>query len=159
MYLVNLSSGWKLCWSILFSIMLVVGWAITPAQAHCKGKHTGTHEHCIEVGDPPAAVFNPEIVWYHGFNSSNRIIVIANGDGSNPTTILSEGRKTGVIGSVSWSPGGKEILLTRAAGEQNSAGVYRLTIFDDDGIFSVGTPTPVVDSGGGGALVADSRPR
>jgi len=40
MYLVNLRFGWKLWWSVLLSIMLVVGWAITPAQADdCKGKH------------------------------------------------------------------------------------------------------------------------
>ena len=28
-----------------------MGWAITPAQAHCKKNHTGEHPHCN--GDPP----------------------------------------------------------------------------------------------------------
>ena len=152
MYLVNLRSGWKLCWSILFSIMLIVGWAITPAEAHCKanGPHS-TVEHCTGGGEPPAD-FNPEIVWVAG---GLRSIVIANGDGSNPTTILNDGSETGQIISVSWSPDGKEILLTRGAGEQGPTGVYSLPIFDGDsnslnprGNFSVGTPTLVVESNG-----------
>jgi len=33
-----------------FFVLLVV-WAVTPAQAHCKGKHQPPHEHCN--GEPP----------------------------------------------------------------------------------------------------------
>ena len=52
MYLVNLRFGWKLWWRVIFSIMLVVGWAITPAQTHCKGNHTDPHPHCTDGGEP-----------------------------------------------------------------------------------------------------------
>jgi hypothetical protein len=143
MYLRNLRSGWKLSWSIFFSIMLIVGWAITPAEAHCKanGPHS-TVEHCTGSGggeDPP---FDPELVW------TTSGIVIANKDGSNPTSIVDGG-------NPSWSPGGKELLFNRDASNQGPAGVYRLPIFDGDpdspnprGNFSVGTPTLVVESDG-----------
>jgi hypothetical protein len=32
--------------------MLAVGGVVTPLQAHCKGKHSAPHEHCIDL--PPA---------------------------------------------------------------------------------------------------------
>ena len=38
---------------ILFALavlVLAVGWPITPAQAHCKGPHTGNHPHCLDPG-------------------------------------------------------------------------------------------------------------
>ncbi len=31
--------------------VLVLGWALTPAQAHCDGRHSGNHPHC-DVGPP-----------------------------------------------------------------------------------------------------------
>ena len=35
--------------TVLFAFatfVLIVGWAITPAQAHCQGVHSGDHRHC-----------------------------------------------------------------------------------------------------------------
>ncbi|MCZ6608441.1 MAG: hypothetical protein O7A66_00370, partial [Alphaproteobacteria bacterium] len=134
-------------WTSVFlcaAVALFFGVASTPAQAHCKGKHTGSHPHC--AGTEPPANFNPELVWV------NDGIVIANGDGSNPTKIYTYPNVSGGTRKlrVSWAPGGREILFAISDGPQGP-GIYRLPIFVDDpdslnprGQYSVGTPTFVV---------------
>ena len=77
-------------------LALGLGLSPTPAEAHCKGKHTGNHPHCGGGEDPPPTAFNPEIVW----RESNTTIKIANGDGTNATTILSDKNFAGPIGNV-----------------------------------------------------------
>ena len=104
MYLVNLRFGWKLSWIVFFSIMLVVGWAITPAQAHCKAK--GPHvEHCTGGEDPPPPGDADPVIVYVAVHSSvgtDNDLMVANADGSNQTTLLT----SNVAGFFfpAWSP-------------------------------------------------------
>ncbi|MDX1486004.1 MAG: hypothetical protein R3229_16150 [Alphaproteobacteria bacterium] len=125
------------------ALLLIV--APPSAQAHCAGKHTGDHPHCSgEEPPPPPADFNPELVWI----KDGQHIVVANRDGTNPTIIFT--RSSGqAMSSVSWSPGGLEILFPITEGPQGP-GIYRLPIFDGvadathpRGNFSVGAPTRV----------------
>ncbi len=143
MYLVNLRSGWKLWWSVLFSIMLIVGWAITPAQAgHCKGKHKNDPG----CGGAPPADFNPEIVYtgaarsgkgkFSSITSLN--LVVADATVSNTQVVFTLPAGTGGLRHPSWSPDGTEVLFTQEVDGQ--WGIYRLSIFNVEGDISVGEP-------------------
>jgi len=158
MYLVNLRSGWKLWWSVLFSIMLIVGWAIVPAQAHCDGKHAGNHPHCTGGGggggggeDPPVPNFDPEIVYYRvtgaGAKRTNNLVV-ADATVSNTHVVFDSPN----LRFPSWSPDGTEVLFIDEVDGQ--WGIYRLSILDGQGNFSVGDPTPIIS-----VNANSSRPR
>ncbi len=101
MYLVNLSSGWKLWWSVFFSIMLVVGWAITPAQAHCKKPdHGDCNSGGGGGGKPPKGPANPVIAFTAGGLGEIRVM---DADGGNQKSVVSGGG----IRQPSWSPDGR----------------------------------------------------
>ena len=106
MYLVNLRSGWKLWLSVLFSIMLIVGWAITPAQAHdCTRHDDKSHKHCNGGGGgggggkppkddpPPPEDFNPVIAISGSHKGKGRgpvqdIIMVMEADGSTKQVVV-----------------------------------------------------------------------
>ena len=104
MYLVNLRFGWKFWWSVLFSIMLVVGWAITPAGAHCKKINGVVHIDCKGGEDPPPpSGANPAIVFVAVSSAGpDNDLMVADADGSNQTALLSSNQAGFFF--PAWSP-------------------------------------------------------
>jgi len=146
MYLVNLRFGWKLWWSVLFSIMLVVGWAITSSQAdHCKGKHKND-DGCNSGGgggggkppkDDPPVQPNPVIVYQHTTNQGTHFIV-ADEDGGNNTVVYKGG---GSFNQASWcSDDGTDIVFVDEI--DGITGVYLLKVVQVDA--ASGNRTPLV---------------
>jgi len=144
MYLENLRFGWKLWWSVLFSIMLVVGWAITPAQAHCKanGPHS-TAEHCAGSGGgedpPPPSDADPAIVYDASFkvrSTVTRSIFVVNSDGTNRLPVI-EGTKELSYRDASWSPDGKGLVfrVQPTIGTDNPSldpGIYTIRMIEEN---------------------------
>ncbi|MDH3445019.1 MAG: hypothetical protein OEN50_13915, partial [Deltaproteobacteria bacterium] len=102
MYLVNHRFALKLSCTVLFSIMLIVGWAIAPAQAHCGGNHTGNHSHC--AGNPPSGTPNAPFIYAKSTN-----IYVTDTSGSGSTQVFS-----GVSGfaAPSWTADGNGFLIS-----------------------------------------------
>lgn len=89
---------------MLIAMMLVP----TGVSAHCKGKHTGEHEHCGGGGgeDPPA---NPAFA-IAGDGASTGSVFLMNVDGSNYESIFNRKTARGLsVWDVKWSPDGNRI--------------------------------------------------
>ena len=165
MYLVNLRFGWKLWWSVLFSIMLVVGWTITSSQAdHCKGKHK-KDDGCNSGGGggggkppkddpPPPEDFNPVIATWGEHKGKGRvsgIIMVMEADGSTKQVVVdtSDGLFDVARGAI-WSPDGSRIAFWGGSGF--SRGYYITEMEMDASVWTGGWHSPelLVDLGGGG---------
>ena len=112
-------------WVTLLSILLIVTWAISPAEAdHCKGQHKNDPG-CDGGGgppnnDPPPSLARSAIVYVNG-NS----IKVADADGSNQTTLFS--RRRAVFWNPSWSPDGNTMIFTSDM-DPEGPGIYRIRI-------------------------------
>jgi hypothetical protein len=80
------------------SILLLITVMLVPfdASAHCKGKHTGDHPHCVGGGDPPdpGGSADPQLVYRDRDNLPASFL--ANANGSSQTQIWN----AGIIGSL-----------------------------------------------------------
>ena len=92
--------------------ILLIAMMLVPIDgaAHCKGKHTGDHEHCTGGDDPPdpgSGSADPQLVYRDRDNLPASFL--ANSDGRNQTQIWD----AGVIGSLD-APGNR--VLFRGVG-------------------------------------------
>ena len=151
MYLVNLRSGWKLSWIILFSIMLVVGWAITPAEAdHCKGKHKNDPGCDGGGGEPPPVTdLSQELVTVQNPKNNASQIVVMNADRTNAQVVLKARDNT--LSDVSWSGDGSKVLFRGNIDHRSGihwVQVYELDENGDRVAFAPGEPQFVTAGGG-----------
>jgi len=128
MNLFNLRSSSKLLFISMFSILLIGIWAITPATAHCGGNHTGNHPHCSGGGGTP----NAEIIYLKPSSS----IMVANADGSNQSTALSDSSISYIFTHPSWTSDGNGFLF---AADFAGAGIY-FQAFNNTTGFADGDP-------------------
>ena len=101
--------------TVLFAfaiVVLVVGWAITPAQAH----NCPDHHHCGN-GDPPPPPppgdADPAVVYDASFKVRSHVtrsIFVVNSDGTNRLLVI-EGTKELSYRDASWSPDGKGLVF------------------------------------------------
>lgn len=134
MYVVKHRSELRLSSFIFVSIILVVGWNITPAHAHCAGNHTGDHPHCVGGGGGGGVgSIDPAIVYRLGSN-----IAISNADGSSQIVVVANNASNI---NPSWSPDGKNIIFTS---DLNGLGIYRIKIDRTNGQVLSG-PEKLVD--------------
>jgi len=83
------------------------------SYAHCKGKHTGDHEHCTGGEDPPPASGAAPVILVHDIGSSESIDVM-DANGGNLLVAYKASRKNGLNNwrSIQWSPGGTFIAFS-----------------------------------------------
>ena len=109
-----------------FILMVVAGGAgISTASAHCKGKHTGSHPHCVG-GDPggedPTA--DPALAFTTFSDDGIKLIDV---DGSNVNQIFSKKVERGQwVWSLHWSPDGSQLAFLERT--------------DQDGTFTIVNP-------------------
>ena len=112
------------------------------SYAHCKGKHTGDHEHCTGGEDPPPSPPPNSALTFKGGKSDG--IYVMDIDGSN-TRKLGGGKQEDTR-NVAWFPDGSGVVWTERRFHGNSVEA-RIKYWDrnTDSVSIVFTPTTLVD--------------